>query len=410
MINIELNLKQSVVLVGVALLCAVSGAQGADATGIPTPKSSGSQAGGIPMGPLTAYPSVSYEVQRNDNIFLRAPGTGVPADTIQNLKPAVRLEGKSGASEFGVGVGADFGRYSDNKDDNYDNYNAFASVSLNPEARIRMKLKADHMDSNDPRGSTNDPSTATPSRYRQETLNGVFTFGATGAQGRFELEAGSMSKKYYNNRATTFVNDREETVLGGTFYWRVAPRTSLLAQVRRVEVDMSDPASRLNSADWRYFAGVTWEATAATTGIVKVGGLKKDFKDGTVKDESESSWDATIQWAPLTYSKWDFATKKETRETSGNFGSFVLGTNYSAKWQHAWTSQFSTTASASYAKDQYQGVARNDGISTFGLRASYQMRRWLSFGADINHQKRDSDVDTSDYKKNVLLLFVNATL
>ena len=36
---------------------------------------------------------------------------------------ALRLEGKSGSTEFGASVGADLGRYGDSKDDNYDNYN-----------------------------------------------------------------------------------------------------------------------------------------------------------------------------------------------------------------------------------------------------------------------------------------------
>ncbi|MBM3560546.1 MAG: hypothetical protein FJX53_11850 [Alphaproteobacteria bacterium] len=403
------NLKQSVVLVAAALLS--SGAVLAQ-TGIPTPRSvEKPAAGGVPMGPLTAYPSVSYEVQRNDNIFLQAPGSpSLVKDTIQVLKPAVRLEGRTGAHQFGFGLGFESGRYSDSSADDYNNNNAFVNLDLNRGGRVTARLNANHVDAHDPRGSTTDAATAVPNRYRQQTLGGIFGYGAPGAQGRFELELGTLDKSYTNNRASTFVNDRSDNSLGGTFYWRIAPRTQLLAQVKRTDIDFSDPASTLDSKETRYLGGVTWEATAATTGLFKIGQVRKDFNSGLRPDFNGTGWEAQVRWSPLTYSQWEFMNARAPRETAGNFGDFVLGSNYAAKWTHAWNSRFSTIANASHATDSYKGVARNDKIDTLGLKASYQMRRWLSFGGEYTWQKRDSDVDSADYKRNVFMLFLSATL
>jgi hypothetical protein len=63
-----------------------------------------------------------------------------------------------------------------------------------------------------------------------------------------------------------------------------------------------------------------------------------------------------------------------------------------------------------YGEDDYKGVDRNDKLPSLGLRATYQMRRWLDFGAEYSWSKRDSNIDAADYKKNVIMLFVNATL
>jgi polysaccharide biosynthesis protein VpsM len=400
-------------LVTLALLSGVVAAQqSSDAAGIPTPRSSTQpQAGGVPMGPMTVYPSVIYELKRDDNIFLQAPGSGlVRADTINVLKPAARAEGKYGAHAYAFGLGFDSGRYNNSSADNYDDNNAFVSLDLNPDTRVRVKLDANHLDAHDPRGSTNDAVTTNPNRYRQEALRGIFGFGAQGAQGRFELEAASLLKHYTNNRSTTYVNDRDEGALGGTFFWRVAPRTSLLAQVRQNNINYVDSASLLTGTNRNYLVGVTWEATAATTGIVKLGQVQRKFDKPDYQDFSEFGWEAQVQWTPLSYSKWDFLTSRLPRETSGNYGSFVWSSNYAAKWTHAWTSQVSTAANASYVTDEYQGLVRTDHISTLGLRGTYQMRRWLSFGADYSWQRRDSDLDTADYKRNIFLLFVNATL
>ena len=412
--SIEFSLKKSAVPAGLALLSAILSSglafaqQSADGAGVPTPP------GGMRMGPLTVYPSVRYEVLHNDNILLQAPGSGlVRKDTVQVLTPQVRAEAKQGAHTFGAGIGAIFGRYNDLASDNYDNNNAFVAADLNPDTRVRARLRADHVDAHDPRGSTTDPLTPTPNRYRQQTLSGIFGYGAPGAQGRFELELGTMDKRYYNNADSGVQrNNRDDNILGGTFYWRIAPRTSLLAQVKRTGVDFKDDTTTLDSTNMQYLAGVTWEATAATTGTVKLGTTRKDFKDASRTDVSTPSWDAQIQWTPLTYSKWDFILSRTYRETTPGLGDTVVATNSTVRWTHNWSSQISTTATGIYGSDDYKGVAggRNDKMPSLGLRATYQMRRWLDFGADYTWSKRDSNIDSADYKKNVILLFVNATL
>ena len=370
--------------------------------------------GALAVGPLAVYPTVRYEVMHNDNILLQMPGSGlVRSDTIQVLSPAVRVEAKQGAHVFGAGIGATFGRYSELSSDNYNNSNASANANLNPDTRVRIGLNANYVDGHDPRGSTTDPLTPTPNRYRQQTLGGIFSYGAPGAQGRVELELGTMGKRYYNNADSGVQNNnRDENIIGGTFYWRIAPKTSLLAQARRTGVDFKDDITTLDSTEMRYLAGVTWEATAATTGIVKLGTVKKNFKDGARHDESTPSWDAQIQWTPLTYSKWDFILSRVYRETTPGLGDTVVTTNSIARWTHNWTSQISTTATGMYGADDYKGVVggRNDKMPSLGLRATYQMRRWLDFGADYSWSGRDSNVDGADYKKNVIMLFVNATL
>ncbi len=392
-------------------------------TGIPTPQKAPAQgaggvptaekeqAAGIPMGPMTAYPKVTYQLQRNDNIFLQAPGSGlVKSDTIQVLNPSVRVEGKQGANVYGLDLGATSGRYHDSTADNFDDNNIGANAMLNPEARVRIGLRAEHLDTHDPRGSTNDPLTTVPNRYRQGTLGGIFGYGVPGAQGRLEFELGGMDKHYYNNRASTAINDQDHRYGGVTFFWRVAPRTSLLAQVKRTNIDFTDPTVRLDSTETRLLGGVTWEATAKTTGIFKIGQLKKDLKDSALNDFTGTSWEGQVRWSPLTYSMWDFSTSKTTHETTGAVGDFILSTTYSARWTHAWTSQFSTELSGSHLNDDYKGIDRSDKINNLGLKGTYQMRRWLSFGADYQWSKRDSNVNTADYTRNLFMLFVSATL
>ncbi|OGA16285.1 MAG: hypothetical protein A3H32_14710 [Betaproteobacteria bacterium RIFCSPLOWO2_02_FULL_63_19] len=407
--RVESSTNKSTVLAGVVLLAvALPGgyaiAQGGD--GIPTPP------GAVRMGPLSVYPSVTYELQRNDNVLLQDEGSGnVKSDTLQVLKPELRAEAVSGPHTFGAGLGFQAGRYNNLSSDDFNTNNVFLGADLNPDTRINLRLRAEHLDAIDPRGSTTDPLTPTPNRYRQTTLGGIFGFGAPKAKGRFELEVGGLAKRYYNNEASGVQgNNRDDTLMGGTFFWRVAPKTSVLAQVKRTDIDFIDDATRLDSNDMKYYLGVTWEATAKTTGIFKLGTVRKDFNDSARSDVSTPSWDAQIKWEPLSYSTWDFIVSRAYRETTVNVGDTVLASSNTAVWNHKWNSRVSTKAIGSYAIDEYKGLARKDKLPTLGLKATYQMRRWLGIGADYTWTRRDSDVGGADYKKNVLMFFINATL
>ena len=97
-------------------------------------------------------------------------------------------------------------------------------------------------------------------------------------------------------------------------------------------------------------------------------------------------------------------------ETTGGVGNSIDRTITGAVWRHQWTSQITTAASASYMTDAYKGFDRTDNWQNYGLNATYSMRRWLNFGADYTHGLRNSNDNNFDFKRNTIMLFVNATL
>jgi len=378
-------------------------------TGSASAQASGSaQRGGIPLGPITAYPSVQMSLQHNDNIY--STPNNKTSDRIKVLNPAVRFEAKQGANTYSLALGSTLGRYQTNTADNYTSYNANGLANLDLSARLRAQLKADYIDSSDPRGSTNNPLSPTPDAWRQTSGQGLVSYGAPGARGRVDFELGKTRKAYYNNRATTEALDRTLDDIGATFYWRIAPKTSLLFQGKQSAIDYSLSTSTLGSTENYYLAGVTWEATAKTTGMFKLGMVKKKFDDAARGSSTALSWDGQIRWSPLTYSHVNFMLSKAPAETTGGVGNFIDRTNTGAQWVHDWSSQLTTEASASYMTDAYQGLARTDNTQNYGLNATYKMRRWLSFGGDYTHAFRNSDDNSFDYKRNVFMLFLRAAL
>ena len=365
--------------------------------------------GGIPFGPLVAYPGVDASYGRDDNLF--SSNINKRSSTRTVVSPYVKVEGKTGPHKFDVTMRLDDGRYLDSPADNYTDYTLAGNADLVISGRAGLKLRAEHKYGHDPRGSTDRAGSARPDEYINQGFDGIFSYGAPGAQGRIEIDGGAYTRRYQNNRLTTEVSDRDTTQLGATFLWRVASRTEVFALVQRRGIDYILPTSTQDSTETRYQVGAKWDATAKTSGIVKFGRLEKKFANTSRSDFSGSSWDAAVRWSPLTYSVVDFNTSKSTNESTGT-GDFLLTSAYGANWNHAWNSRFSTGANAGWRKDEFVGTGggRLDKTTSMGLKATYQWQRWLRFGADYQYTDRVSNPNVTSFTRHLFMFTVGATL
>lgn len=368
--------------------------------------------GGIPIGPMIAYPGVDVSVGHNDNLFFSNINKGSSAFTV--VSPNVRVEGKTGPHKFDASFRLDDGRYSSSPADNYTDYSLVGNADLVVTGRAGLKLRAEYRHGHDPRGSTDRAASPVPDVYVNQGVGGIFSYGAPGAQGRIEIDAGTFTRRYQNDRVNTAASDRDTSQLGGTFLWRVAPKTELLALAQQTRIDYALSSSTQSSTEMRYQVGAKWDATAKTAGIVKFGWLDKTFDSANASGRTNfggSSWDATVRWSPLTYSVWDFTTSKSTNESTGT-GDFLLTQLYGVNWNHAWNSRFSTATLANWRKDDFLGTGggRVDKTSTLGVTLTYQWQRWLRFGGSYTMTDRVSNPNTFDYTRHLWMLTVGATL
>ena len=357
---------------------------------------------------ITAYPSVQLELQNNDNLY--STPIKRTSDQIVVLKPAMRLETRQAANSYSLNIGATVGQYQRSTADNYADYNFNGLANLDLATRLRVRLTADYMDGHDFRGSNNNALSDVPDRYHSLAGRGLVSYGALGARGRIEFELGQLRRQYYNNRAITAASDSNVSDAGATFYWRIGPKTELLFQGKHGTVKYALSSLDRDSSENRYLAGAIWEATEKTRGTFRIGMVKKDFNVAARRGSTSVTWEGQIRWNPRTYSHVDVNLLKTPAETTGGVGNFVDSTSTGAIWTHEWTNLISTAASATYLTSAYEGISRKDNTLTYGVKATYKMRRWLSFGGDYSNSSRSSSDSSFDYKRNLFLLFVNATL
>ncbi len=358
---------------------------------------------------MAVYPYAKLGLGRDDNLFLG--NTSKTRSELLTLDAGALFEARQRNAVLRFGLDLRGANYTDSSADNYRDYTSRASGDFQFSSRSGLRLGAQYDRGHDPRGSTDRGISDRPDVYRDTGLDALYAFGGNEARGRFELAANANNKRYRNNRAATASADRDTDKFRGTFFARLLPRTSFLVEAQRSEYDYVQSGSTLGSKESRYYAGVTWEATAATSGTVKVGRQKKDFNSSARSNFSGSSWEIGVEWKPLTYSKVDFFSSKSFGESSG-VGDFLLTKRTGAAWTHNWSSRVLTSASYTFTQDDFlgAGASRKDETDAFGVKVTYKLGRNLELGADFTRSDRDSNQSAFLYKRNQVMFTVGAKL
>lgn len=410
------NQRYLAVLVGGMI--AVSGLAGAQTPPVPVKpqyqiggaKPADDAPKGMSLGEgITLFPTAQLGVGRDDNLFLS--NANKTSSELITFDAGALIEAKRRNQLFTAGFDVRAANYSDSSADNYRDYSANLAADLQFSAKSGLRLGAMYNRGHDPRGSTDRGISERPDVYRDNSFDALYAFGGNEARGRFELAASTANKRYRNNRANTAAADRDTDRVRGTFYMRVGPKTSLLAEVQQANLDYSLSSSTLDSEEKRYYAGVTWEATAATSGTVKFGRQKKEFDVGSRTNNSSSSWEIGVEWKPLTYSKVDLFSSKSFGESSG-VGDLIINKRTGAVWTHNWNSRVATAASYTFAQDDFVGAGANrkDETDTFGIKLTYKLGRMLELGADFTRSDRDSNQSAFVYKRNQVMFTLGARL
>lgn len=409
--------RKVVLLTGLSSLLAVSTSQ--------LHAQDGGKAMGIPWGPVTVYPEVDLTFKSNDNIYSQAATK--TSSNIFVVAPRIKVEARQGPNTYDATYYVEHGAYSGASSANYTNQGIIGNAAWVFTGRSGLKLKADYILGHDDQGSI--PGAAThsgPDKWHSSSISGVAGYGAPGARGRVELAAGYKSLRYDNFKFDGFGNpdsikrDHDDTNVGATFFWQVMPKTQLLFQVDQTKIDYplatfvgvgATGWTSLDATDRKYLVGVTWEAAAKTTGVFKIGTMKKDFDDASLRDFSGTSWDGTVTWRPLTYSIFNFTTGRTISEAV--IGNASIDNKYGVSWSHAWNSRLSSVASLSNIKSEYQGnagVQQTDKTNALGLKLNYVWSRNIKVGAGYDRTDRTSDVAASAYKRNLYSVFLNAAI
>lgn len=376
---------------------------------------------GIVRGPFTLLPELSGTLRHDDNIYQSDDFQKESAVALLGLGLGARYE--TGTSGWELAYAGEAAAYEYDGDDNYFDHRLGGRGIVQMGIRHRLELSAGLDKLHEDRGSrltqgfgeqitTRVPE---PDRFDNSHAELRYRFGAPRAKGRLQLDARYSDKEYTNNRDRTRPFDRDSRYVAGTFFWRVFPNSSLLLLGSHAEVsypvDFSGQSSRDSSTN-RVLAGITWEATAKTTGTVKVGYLAKDFDAADRADFDAPSWEVELRWEPRSYSVVEFETRRFDREFNfGAGGDFIDTATYAVTWEHDWSDRWSTETGLSYVDETFEGggavasaANRTQETTVFDAALRFALRRTVDVELRYTLRDRDSNLSRFRFGRNQVAL------
>jgi len=371
----------------------------------------GESVGFLTLGGLKLIPYLGVQHGYNDNILLTDANKKSSNFTV--LKSALSLQRQRNVSRVALNYGLNKGIVHSSREDDYLDQKVEVLFDINISKRLHTKFATSHQRSHDPRGSTfTGVAVVIPSPDKWHESNGSLSLGY-GELGHLEFNGLFSKKRYDNNRSRTRFNDLDTIEGRLLFSYPISSKATMAVEsrYRRFNYIISSGVSNLDSREQDFLAGLDWQATAQTSGKVRVGYLLKKFSTGNQKSSGNLGWSFDAQWDPLTYSTVNVSTQSARAESDG-IGGYIVTRNASATWAYQWSSRLKHVLSVKFTKNKYAGVAvpRTDNQFDFEASIKYKLLRWLQWGGGYTYSKRTSNAVNTSYTQNILEMNLSGKL
>lgn len=349
------------------------------------------EAASMQLGAMTLTPTLELSETYDDNFRETA---NEESSWVTTISPTFVLAAQDRLNVYKLTYNFSSDTFHSSQDDNNTDHHLDADAHMEFNARNRLDLNVGYDRVEDVAGTE---TNGINDKYHTYNIGGVYGLGAESATLNFELGANHEWKRYDNKQLDGGGNrlneglERDTTSLSGTAFYRIGAKTRALVEVRFNDYDYILGSSTLDSESMAYLVGVTWDATAKTSGMAKIGYEDKDFDNAARTDTDNTMWEIGATWQPRSYSSFTLNTRRGTDEGSESAEDYIETTRTSLSWDHDWSSFLSSEASYSYTDEEYEG-GRQDETDEFALGLNYDLRRWVSVGVGYKY----TDIDSSE--------------
>ena len=373
----------------------------------------------IELGGFSLYPSLNMQHYYDSNI-IRA-GQDESDSWIRVIEPQVTLVNEFDANRIQFGYRLSDGHYYSSNTDHFTDHFFSTQLDLYANQSHRFELSGAYEIGHDARGTVFSIGTgsqlATPDEYKQTQVDGQYFFGTEDATGRVEININHTQLDYDLSTPRYLARDRDFLRFAGTFYYRVAPATDALIELRTTQVNYAVASDRNNPLDSTVnsvLLGLRWNSNANTAGFAKVGYQQKNFDSPLRPDFTGLDWNAGIDWTPVERTFFRLSTARDTFETNGE-GNFIDSRSIALTWRHSWLDRLRSSLTAQYAKNAYEGntdgfFRRDDNVYALSGQLDYEFRRWLTAQLGYQYEQRDSNRLSIDYDRHVFNFNIKVTL
>ena len=330
----------------------------------------------ITDGGIELKPSLSIGLGYDDNLYYQPQNE--KSSEFFRVIPKLQTRLDDGVNQYTLDLGIDSGYYSLDSADNFLDYNVKLSSHNEFSSKQRLDLSVALDGKTEPRGTGLSEGTGAlisePVEYIDSTLSGTYEYGAKSSAARIAFGARFYDKRYKNFRSISQFRDLEKTRFSITGFYNTQAGTDVFIELNseNIEYDqLRTGTTDRDSSDYRAMLGMQWQASALTSGKIKLGYQKKDFDSSLRENFTGLSWLAGLTWKPLSYSKIELVTSQAAEDPLVE-GDYVQATLYGIKWSHEWQKRLHTHLSFNHVKDKYIGVTRNEQTNTIHASLDYK--------------------------------------
>ncbi|MBF0308917.1 MAG: outer membrane beta-barrel protein [Magnetococcales bacterium] len=352
------------------------------------------KAKGISIGIFRINPSFNMSSSYSDNI-LKTSDNRI-ADKILSFKPVLQITTHWRKLTFSAGYQADVTRHESWTSEDFADQGLRVNASYEQPNKMKFAIEGASDWNHDTRGA---PDTgfgdikAPPKKWRHYSVEtkGEYTLN------RFKTLL-STSRD---------INDKENVghywdKVAFSVMYAISPKTSLLTELSRKSIHYDDATLKRDSLETGLGAGLTWRATAQTTGEVRVGMKAKSLPDKPQSDTSSTTWDGNVVWKPLRHTSVGLNLNRDFQE-GGETDLYFVTTGASLSLEHQVRSFLTQTAKLSYTNNAYASSLENN-LWKAGIGVNYQFPRWWTMGVDLSHTVQESNRPGSNYDDNAVMV------
>lgn len=380
---------------------------------------------GIRSGSFMFNPSIEVGGKYASNIY--ANESNVTDDFIAVIKPSFMMTSNWNSDYLQFFADADIGRYADNKNENYEDFNIGANgrkdISHGTDIHANVKYSEKHED----RGAPD-----TDGRQVEPTWYSVFQAGVG-----FKRDVSVMSlavdatyeKRDFDNiplrnSDNYLINDdrdRDRRKLQARVGYELSDgyEAFVRGSIDRVEYDNSklEGGPQRNSDGYEAVVGAAFDLTGKAKGEVYVGYLKRAYDSDTLKDTDGVNFGASLLWNVSGLTSFRGAVTRSVTETtlSGTnengvrtFSSGILSTLVSGRVEHELRRNVLLFADASYTNQAFQLITREDDLIGFKLGTKYLINRNMNVDVGYDYKYRDTTEKNQDYSRHEVMVNLKA--
>jgi len=349
------------------------------------------------------YPNVELDLGYNDNLLLTE--TNKQSSLVAYLKPELQWVGVIRKHLIRFGYQGEYANVFDQSSENYRDHFLGADITLDLTPKFTMNAGANYRKEHEVRGTAGALNIGTrPNQWDQSSVEVEAIYGRRIATAQIAAKYEYYNRDFTNNAQST--RDYDANIFTFAAYYNLGPKTQLL-----IEPSFSD-YEYVNSAQdntvRKLLAGVTWTATAKTTGKLKIGRYSKDFDSAAFADSSGASADIEVVWEPKTYSTVVLKISRDVNDSSLAGSSSYESSIASLDWNHDLTDLTQLQLGAAYSVDDYD-ITRKDKFIDGYIGISRSVTRNLTLGVRYDYGQRKSSLAGNDYKNNLVMVGVKTT-